>query len=342
MLIQLTNFYLNPQFQYPQFLWSLVAVPLIILLYAGYQLWRRRAIKRMGDPALVKSMFPAYAPVKNVFRFIFFIIAFTLGCLAIANPRQPDDTQEEVRKGIDVVLAMDISNSMLATDVAPSRLQRAKMLLSRLIDAMPEDRVGLVLFAGNAYIQMPLTTDHGAAKLFITAATPGTISAQGTAISDALDKSSLAFQTENDRFKTVVLVSDGETHDDNAVQTAQTLAQKGMMINTVGIGSVTGAAIFDTATGTQKRDASGAVVLSRLNEALLQQVAKSTNGIYINLQNTDEAITALKSQFSGIEKKAFGDASSFTYKTFYAWLALPMLLLLVLELFMGDRKKVKK
>lgn len=316
-------------------------MPVIILFYLGYQLWRKRAIHRLGNPTLVKSMFPTFSLGKSIFRFVLFIVAFALGCIAIANPRRPDDVQQDVRKGIDVVLALDVSNSMTATDVPPSRLERAKAMLYKLIDGMPNDRIGLVLFAGNAYIQMPLTTDHGAAKLFIGAATPGTINAQGTAIADALDKCSLAFQSESDRFKSVVLVSDGETHDDNALQTAQSLAAKGMMINTVGIGSTIGAAFMDTATHAEKRDASGAVVVSKLNEQLLQQVADATNGVYINLQNTDKTVAELMEHLSHIEKKAYGDVSQFTYHTFYAWLALPMLLLLIGEMFFPERKKLK-
>ncbi|MGV3656851.1 MAG: vWA domain-containing protein, partial [Chitinophagaceae bacterium] len=184
---------MNFQFQYPQYLWALAAVPLVLLLFLGYQLWRRRTVKRMGDARLVKALYPGHARGKAYIKLLLFLLAFSLGCIAIANPRQPDEMQEDARKGIDVVVALDVSNSMRATDVAPSRLQRAQALITKLIDALPNDRIGLVLFAGNAYIQMPLTTDHSAAKLFVSSANPGAITAQGTSIADALQKSSLAF-----------------------------------------------------------------------------------------------------------------------------------------------------
>lgn len=332
---------MNFQFQYPQYLWALAAVPLMLLLFLGNGLWKRRAIRRMGDARLVKALYPSHARGKAYLKFFFFLLAFSLGCIAIANPRQPDEMQEDARQGIDVVVALDVSNSMLATDVAPSRLQRAKGALNKLIDALPNDRIGLVLFAGNAYIQMPLTTDHGAAKLFIGTASPGAITAQGTAVADALEKSDLTFPAEGERFKAIVLVTDGETHDEDAAIKAQELATKGVMINTIGIGSSEGSVIIDEINGTERRDAAGNVVISKLNEPLLQQIAAATNGAYVNLQGADAAVEQLVAQLAQVEKKALKDTSVFTYKTFYAWLALPMLLLLVLEMFLPDRKKVK-
>ena len=329
------------QFQHPQYLWALVAVPLLLLLFISYQLWKRRAVKRMGNTRLVKALHPSHARGKATLKFTLFLLAFSLGCIAIANPRQPDEMQEDARQGIDVMVALDVSNSMLATDVAPSRLQRAQALITKLIDALPNDRVGLVVFAGNAYIQMPLTTDHSAAKLFVASANPSAITAQGTSIADALQKSSLAFGEESERFKAVILVTDGETHDENAVQEAQEQAAKGVMINTIGLGSAEGSVILEE-SGAEKRDAAGNVVVSKLNEPLLQQIAAATNGAYINLQSTDAAVEQLVAQLSQVEKKALKDTSVFTYKTFYMWLALPMLLLLVLELFLSDRKKEKR
>lgn len=331
---------MNIQFQYPQAFWLLAALPLFIALFVLYQWWRRRAVKRLGSVQLVRRLFPTYAFGKTVLKLVFFLLAFALGCIAVANPRRAAKVQEDARAGIDVVLALDVSNSMLATDVAPNRLLLAKALLSKLIDQLPDDRIGLVVFAGNAYIQMPLTTDHNAAKLFIATAGPATIAAQGTAIGQALQRSNLAFG-ESERFKTVVLLSDGETHDEAALQQAQELASKGVMVNTVGIGLPEGGSLFDTVANAPRRDASGTVIITRLNEALLQQIATTTNGIYRNLNNTDKTATELVAQLSQVEKKALGDTSAFTYHTFYMWLALPMLALLGVEAFLPNRKKIK-
>ncbi len=269
------------------------------------------------------------------------LLAFGLGCIAVANPRKQDASTMEVRKGIDLVIALDVSNSMLATDVPPSRLQRAKAFILKLTEDMPDNRVGLVLFAGNAYLQMPLTFDRSAVQLFVTTAQPAAIPVQGTAIGEALDRSRMAFGDESGKYKAVVLITDGETHDENAAAAAQLLAQNGVMINTVGIGSAEGSAITDTA-GNTKKDASGSEVISKLNEPLLQQLASSTNGLYVHLQNISEGAKDISTQLATIEKTALGDSSLFTYKTFYTWLALPMLLLLLIEIFIPDRKKIKK
>lgn len=330
---------MNWQFQYTQAFWALAAIPVFLLFYLSYILWRRWVAKKMGNPKLVKELHKNHSPVKAASKFFLVIIAFALGCLAIANPRKPDNTFMEARKGIDIMIALDVSNSMLANDMDPDRLSNAKEFIFTLMNRLPDDRIGLVLFAGSAYVQMPLTFDRSAAEVIVSAANPAALPAQGTSISDALKKADLAFPQDSKRFKTVVLVTDGETHDENAVETANELKEKGIMINTVGIGSPGGAAIIDPVLKTEKRDLSGKVVVSKLNEQLLQQVAAATNGQYVHFTSAAAVTSTLVKHLSQIEKTAIGDPSSFTYTSFYIWLALPMLLLLVAELFIPDRKR---
>lgn len=330
---------LDFQFQYPLAFWLLLLVPLLALLYLFYTLWRRRSIRKVGDLRLIQSL-TNRSPVRAAIKFFLILLAVALGCIAIANPRKPDAESGEVRKGIDLVFAVDVSNSMLATDIEPSRLARAKYFMSQLIARLPNDRVGLVEFAGSAYLQMPITFDHDAARMYISALNPGSIHAQGTSISDALKKADIAFGDNENRFRSVVLITDGETHDEDALDVAKDLAKKGVMINTVGIGSAQGANIIDPATGQLKRDPlSGQVVVSRLNEQILQQLAAATNGTYVHFKTAEDAVAAILQQYSGIERKALGNASLYNYETFYMWLAAPMLLLLLLELFWPERKK---
>ena len=318
----------------------LLLIPFFLLLFIFYQLWKKKATKRIGDPPLVKKLSLNHSKGKSIFKIIVLLFAFAFGCLALANPRKPDETSEGLRKGIDIVFAMDVSNSMLATDISPDRLSRAKQFISKLVDNLQDDRMGLVVFAGNAYAQMPLTFDKEAAKMYVTTAKPGDIIAQGTSISEALKKSEILFGKESERFRSIILITDGETHDDNALESTKELASKGIMINTVGIGSPDGSYITDAA-GNPKRDESGQAVITKLNEQILQQIASTTNGKYVHLQTSDAAVKEVMSQFSQIEKKALGDTSLFTYKSFYTWLAIPMLLLLILETFIPDRKKIK-
>jgi Ca-activated chloride channel family protein len=328
------------QYQYPEAFWLLFLVPFIFLLYGGYLLWRRRTARRIGDEKLVAALTANHSKGKSRMKFFLFLFAFALGCLALANPRQPDDASAEMRKGIDVVIALDVSNSMMATDIQPNRLTQAQRLLTSLVDKMPNDRIGLVVFAGNAYTQMPLSTDHEAAKLFISTASPGTVPEQGTAIADALLQSNAAFEEGSQRFKTIVLVTDGETHDEDALPTAQGLAKKGVMINTVGLGSVTGSTIMDTVTKAPKVDEDGQVVVSKLNEGLLQELAQATNGAYVHLDAVSSATATLLDQYKNVDKKALVDTSGLSYESYYWVLLLPMFLALLAELFIPDRKKL--
>ena len=329
---------MNYQFQYPQAFYLLALLPLFILLFLAYRYRQSRSAKKIGDPQLVRALYRNHSSPKIIFKFILLLFAFALGCIAIANPRIPESSGE-VRKGIDVVVALDVSGSMLATDVAPDRLTRAKQFISKFIDRLQDDRTSLVLFAGNGYIRTPLTFDKGATRMFVSVADPGSVREQGTNISDALDKAEFVFGEQTERFRTVILITDGETHDDNALATARRLAERGIMVNTVGIGSEEGSTLTDS-TGNVKQN-EGQVVVSKLNEEILKQLAAATNGVYVRLSGVDDAVTQISSQFSEIDKKALGDTATFIYHPLYAWLALPMLLFMILEIFIPDRKKIR-
>lgn len=294
----------------------------------------------MGDQRLIKELTGNFSLPLFSLKFTFLMLALIAGVVAAMNLRKAGDTDGVNRKGIDVVIALDVSNSMLAADLQPNRLERAKQFISKLMNTMPNDRIGLVLFAGKAYLQMPLTTDHAAAQLFVSSARPDVIPQQGTVISEALKMSANAFNTAERRFKSVVLISDGEDHDAEAIKTAKDLSEQGMMINTVGIGSPEGGNIIDPSTGENKKDATGNPVVTKLNEEELKSIAESTNGVYIRLEESDEAVDAMKKQLSQIESKAFGDVSLMNFKTYYWWFAGAMLILLVAEFFIPERKKL--
>ncbi len=318
----------------------LALAPVILLFYWLYQRWRKKTATKLGDPLLVAELTKNHSARNAFLKFLLPALAFVLGCITLANPRRPDDASAEVRKGIDVMIALDVSNSMLATDVAPTRLAQAQKLLANLIDGMPNDRIGLVVFAGNAYTQMPLSTDHEAAKLFVGTAGPNMVPEQGTAVADALLQSGAAFEETAQRFKTIVLVTDGETHDEEALTTAQALSKKGVMVNTVGLGSPGGASIIEPETGQPKKDENGEVVVSKLNEELLRGLAERTNGAYIHLTDMNAALATLQDQYRNVEKKALVDTTALSYESFYTWLLLPMFLLLLAETFLPDREKL--
>ncbi|HMK27846.1 MAG TPA: VWA domain-containing protein, partial [Chitinophagaceae bacterium] len=236
---------MNLQFQYKEFVWLFTGIAVLFLLFIGLIRWKKKVKKRIGDKRLVDLLISNYSPTRFTSKFILLSAAFSVGIIAAMNPRKPGGSDNINRKGIDVAIALDVSKSMLATDLAPDRLERAKQFISKLINEMPDDRVALILFAGKAYLQMPLTIDHNAAQMFVSSAAPGSVPQQGTVISDALKMGANVFNNADKKFKAVILISDGEDHDEDAVTTARSLAQQGVMINTVGIGSPGGAEIID-------------------------------------------------------------------------------------------------
>lgn len=293
----------------------------------------------MGDEKLVNLLTGNFSQRLSNLKYILLLLAFAAGITAAMNPGKQGGSEKIKRKGIDIAIAMDVSHSMLATDLAPDRLERAKQFAGKLMDAMPDDRIALILFAGKAYMQMPLTTDHGAAKLFVSSATPASVPQQGTVVSDALEISARAFNPADKRYKSIILISDGESHDNDAVKKAKELSGQGVMINTVGVGSADGSPIFDPATGENKKDESGNIIISKLNDELLKSVAGQTNGTYISLQGSDEAVVQISKQLSQIERKAFGDVSQMNFRTYFMWFAAVMFVLLLIENFVPERKK---
>lgn len=326
-------------FAHKEFAWLLASVIIFAGLFILVLLWKKKVRQRIGEARLVNALTRTYSHLLFNVKFGFLSLAFIAGVVAAMNLQKPGGEGSIQRKGIDVVIALDVSKSMLATDITPNRLERAKQLVTKLMNAMPDDRIGLVVFAGRAYLQMPLTNDHGAASMYVTSASPDAVPQQGTVVSEALTMSANAFNQEERRFKAVVLISDGEDHDANAVTTAKDLSRQGMMINTIGIGSPEGTTIPDAATGANKKDENGNDIISRLNEEELKKIAESTNGVYIRLQDAEEAVQLLKEQLTKIESKAFGDVSLMNFKTYYWWFAIAMFVLLVAEYFTPETKR---
>jgi Ca-activated chloride channel family protein len=330
---------LNFQFQYEELLWLFSALGVFIVLFFFLLRWKRKTVKKIGDKNLVKLLIKNFSPRLFNFKFILFLLAFALGVVAVANLRKPGTADNIARKGIDVAIALDVSKSMLATDLAPNRLERAKQMILRLMNQMPNDRIALVLFAGKAYMQMPLTVDHGAAAIFVSSASPDAVPTQGTVFSEALQMSARAFNTKEGRFKSVVLISDGEDHDLETLKATDDLAQQGVMVCTVGIGSPEGSQIPDSATHDFKRDAMGNIVVSKLNEDILKQIAQKTNGVYVHFESSEQTVDALMAQLSQVEGKTFTDVSLLNYKTYYMWFTMAMFLLLIGEFILPERKR---
>ena len=335
------NLYNMFHLQYIQYLWALIAVPFMVVVYYIVIKGKKNTIKKIGDPALVNQLIKDYSAKKFSIKFLLMLLAFIVGIIALANPRKQQGSAMVNRSGIDVMIALDVSKSMLANDIQPSRLERAKQLISKLIDKLPNDRIGIVVFAGRAYLQMPLTTDHSAAKLYLSSATSDVVPTQGTVIGDALKMCFAAFNTQEKKYKAVVLLSDGEDHDEKALKVTQELADEGVMINTIGIGSPQGSTIIDPVTNETKKDAAGNAVITKLNEEELKNIAAKGNGLYQLFNNTDEVVDNMKSQLQSIGQRSITENSLVNYKNYFPWLLAIMLVMLIIEFFMSEVRSIK-
>lgn len=327
---------LNFQFQHKELIILFAGIGLFILLFAWILFWKNKVKQRMGDKKLVDLLSNTYSSKLFTSKFVVVSVAFAIGVIAAMNPRQAGASGDGTRKGIDIAIALDVSKSMLATDLPPNRLEKAKQFITKLMNEMPDDRIALVLFAGKAYLQMPLSTDHGAAQLYVSSASPAAVPQQGTVISEALKMSAGVFNKADKRFKSVILISDGEDHDESATSTAKALAKNGVMVNAVGLGSPEGTTIIDPSTGLEKKDESGNTVISKLNEDGLKSIANATNGVYVRLQDSDQAVALIRAQLSQIEKKAFNDVSMMDFKNYFIWFAAAMFVLLLIENFIPE------
>lgn len=331
---------MNLGFQHIGYFIILAAIPLLLVLYFFVLNWKKKVIKKIGDEYLVREMIKNYAPQRFALKFILILSTFTLLVFSLANLRSPKGIEKVNRNGIDIMIALDVSKSMLAQDIKPNRLERAKQGLGKLIDRLSNDRLGIVVFAGRAYLQMPLTSDHGAAKMYLSSASTDIVPTQGTVISDALKMCYSSFSSKEKKYKAIVLISDGEDHDEGALKTAGQMADEGIVINTVGIGSPQGATIIDELTNQVKQDANGNTVVTKLNEETLKKIAEKGNGSYHLFSNTDELVSHLDAQLSSMDQRTVTENSLVNYRNFFPYFLCLAFILLVVELFISERKSV--
>ena len=325
--------------EHSDFFWAvLVIVPLVVLFVLVLR-WKTQTRKAMGDEALVSRLIDGYAPRLFQLKFVLLLLAIVSGIVAATNLRVPSDGEQTVTKGIDVMIAIDVSKSMLSNDIKPNRLERAKQLCGQIIAASANNRVGMVLFAGEAYLQLPVTPDIAEARLYLSNVSVDAVPVQGTNLSQALQLCNRALDTKEKAHKAVVLISDGEDHDPGAEKAARQLFDQGVAVFTVGIGTPEGAPIVEPGTTSYKTDATGKTVISKLNEEELKTIAAATGGQYFRLSNAPATAKAVTDALGGLEKKlveAGGEREYLSFAPFFAALAL---LLMVVEVFVPEVKK---
>ena len=330
------------QFQHAKYLYALGIVPLLILLFLWMVYWRKRKLKQLGDERLVTDQILGFIPGRSTFKFILLTIAISATIIGWANLRTGDKSEKAERKGVDVIVALDVSKSMLARDIQPDRLTRAKQLIMRLTDKMTNDRLALVVFAGKSYLQVPLTIDYSAVKMLLQNVTPDMVPTQGTVVGDAIDMSMQTFTKNERKYKTIIIISDGEDHDESAIKKARAAAEDGVIIHTVGIGSPQGATLYDEDTKSIKLDENGNPVVSKLNEDELKAIAGAGHGTYTLLQNTDELAEKLANALESMEQKNLGSVIFTDFTSYFQYFLLAAFIALVIEwLLPGKSKKAK-
>ncbi len=318
----------------------LLLIPAAVLFVLNKR-WKKKTRKKIGDEQLVNLLTANHSTKKFSAKFYLLFAAIALTALGAANLRTAGKAENVNRKGRDIVVAMDVSKSMLADDVKPTRLDKSKQFVSKLMDQLPDDRIALIWFAGKAYLPMPLTADQGAAKLFIQSAAPESVPTQGTVIGEALRLASESFPQESKRYKIVLLITDGEDHDESAVTMARQLKDRGILLLSIGLGTIEGSPITDPATKEFKKDNLGQTVVSKLNEPLLRQLASVNGGLYGNLQNTDEMLEEITAVINQLEKKGVeGEVSNTNYNNYFTWFLVAAALFLLIELFIRERKTI--
>jgi Ca-activated chloride channel family protein len=311
------------------------------LLFIGVVRWKRTTIKKIGDEKLIRQLINGYSPRKFRYKFYLVLVAFVLTAMGVSNLQYPKEVEQINRQGVDVMIALDVSRSMMAQDIQPNRLERAKQLTSKLIDRLSNDRVGLVLFAGRAYLQMPLTTDHSAAKMYVNTASVNAVPTQGTVIGEALALCNTAFEEKQKKFKAVILITDGEDHDESAVEVAKKMAEEGVLLHTIGVGTSSGIQLTDPETNQVKRDNMGVPVFTKLNEKELIDLAQIGNGQYQMLMDTEAAVTKILNQVNEMEKRTITDNTMMNYRSFFQWFIAAAIVLLMLDLLISERKLEK-
>ena len=318
------------RFEDPIYLWMLLIIPILVLV--RFIVWqkRKRNLRKFGEPSLLKEMMPDVSKYRPTIKFCLLLSAITILIFMIARPLVGSKISHEKREGIEVFIALDISNSMLAQDVIPSRLEKSKLLIEDLVDHFTNDKVGLVVFAGDAFVQLPITNDYVSAKMFLQNINPSLITTQGTDLARAISLSQSCFTQREHIGRAIIVITDGEDHEGGALEAAREAYKKGINVFILGVGTSKGAPIPD-GNGGYLKDNSGQTVLSALNEQMCQQVAKAGNGVYIHVDNTSDAQEKLNKELSKLQSGISDTVVYSEYNEQFQIFGIILLLLLIVE-----------
>ena len=333
------------------FLYALLLVPFFILLFWMMQKKKKMLLKKLGDKNLIMRLMENYSNPRVVWKFILLLVAFIFIILTLLRVQIGSKVEKATRKGADIIIALDVSNSMLAEDIQPNRLARSKQAISKLIEKLDNDRIGIIIFAGKAFVQLPLTNDYAAAKMFLETISTNDINEQGTALGSAISLAVESFdqsknkETEKNN-KAIIIITDGENHEDDAIEQTKIANEQGIKVNTIGMGLIDGAPIplnSNNAQSGYKKDKEGNTIITKLDEAMLQKIAVTGNGAYVRASNSNSGLQTIFDEINKLNKKEYEAKSFSEYEDRFQYFAAIALILLLLELsiFYKKSKRLK-
>ncbi len=328
------------RFENIEFLYALLLIPVFIVLYFMMVYWKRKAIASLGDTHLIAKLMPQRSTSRPFIKFILVLFAFGFLIIGLTNPQIGSKLEKAQRKGIDLIIALDVSNSMMAQDIKPNRLQASKQAITNLIDKLKGDRIGIVVFAGHAYTQLPITTDYAAAKMFLSSISPDIIPIQGTAIGEAITLSAKSF-SENDHNKAIIIISDGENHEGNALEETKNALDLGIRVYTIGMGLPEGGPIPNYVDGQlsgYKKDKDNNIVTTKLNEVMMQQIAAAGDGYYVRANNSQAGLNRIFEEIDKLEESEFETQVFSDYEDRFQYFIAVALFLLIIEFIIVERK----
>jgi len=321
--------------------WVLGVIPVIALFFLILQIWKHKSQSNFADKMLLKRLSPNTSLFKSILKLVVLSLAFASLAIALVNPKIGTKLETVKREGVDIVFAIDVSKSMLAEDIAPNRLEKAKQLVTQIINNLASDRVGIIAYAGKAFPQLPITTDYAAAKMFLQNMNTDMLSSQGTAINEAIKLAKTYYDDEEQTNRVLIIISDGEDHSDEAASVAEEANEEGIRIFTIGVGDVKGGPIPEKRNGivlNYKKDNNGETVITRLNEEILKSIASKANGVYINGKNTNELVDQIGEILNKMDKKEFESKQYADFKDQFQWFLGFALFFLFLDIFLLERK----
>lgn len=324
----------------PIYFYFFAVLLLVLFVFVGDVLWKRKKQRHFAEAGLLSKIAPTTSTFKAILKVVIFSLGLSFLILSLVNPKMGTQLKTVKREGVDIVFALDVSKSMLAEDIAPNRLEKSKQIISKVIENLGSDRIGVIVYAGSAYPLLPITTDHASAKMFLQNANPDMVSSQGTAINEALDLAKTYYNNDDQTNKFLIILSDGEDHEAQTVSLAETLTESGVKVFTVGVGTESGQPIPLRKNGrmTYKKDRKGEVVITQRHAEVLKEIAEKTQGRYIDGNRTEKPVNAIVDVIANAQKHEFETKQFSDYKDQFQWFVALGMFFLLLDVFLHEKK----